>query len=192
MGPEKITNSRIVLSVEQPCAAPLGLDLYLRNRLCFEQFEPTRPDNFYTLEYHRFSLHREYIAFVANSFLRYYIYDITNPDQIIGSVNFNLFSTGLASYCEIGYKLDVLYQHRGIAEEACRLGMQVIQRDYGIYRFDARISPDNHASVRLAERLGLKPYRLEPQSANVRGQVIDIMRCSVTTSDTQYPNRPVI
>lgn len=185
MGPEKITTNRIILSVEQPYAAPLVLDMYMRNRSCFEQFEPTRPDGFYTLEYHQVSLHREYLAYTTGSFLRYYIYDITNPDQIIGSVNFNFFSTGLARYCEMGYKLDERYQHQGIAREACRLGMQIIQQNYGIYRFDARIHPENHASIRLAESLGFRPYRFEPQSANVLGKTVDIMRYSVTTSNTQ-------
>lgn len=185
MSPERIKTSRLLLCVEQPSAAPLVLAMYVRNRLCFERFEPSRPKDFYTLEYHQKSLQREYMAYKAGHFLRYYLYDLLNPDQIIGSVNFNFYSSASINYCEIGYKLDVHYQNKGLAAEACREAMRSVQREYGIYRFDARIHPMNLASVRLAQKLGLLPYRFEPKSAAVDGKIVDIMRYSVITSTIQ-------
>ena len=74
MGPLIKYTNRLILRVENESKAKQVLDLYLRNRLPFEQYEPTRPASFYTQDYHWSSLHREYIAYTMGTFLRYYIY----------------------------------------------------------------------------------------------------------------------
>ena len=120
MGPLIKYTNRLILRVENESKAKQVLDLYLRNRLPFEQYEPTRPASFYTQDYHWSSLHREYIAYTMGTFLRYYIYLKDRPDKIIGAINFNIFRTSREPYAEIGYKIDALYQNRGIAYEAWR------------------------------------------------------------------------
>ena len=84
MGPLIKYTNRLILRVENESKAKQVLDLYLRNRLPFEQYEPTRPASFYTQDYHWSSLHREYIAYTMGTFLRYYIYLKDRPDKIIG------------------------------------------------------------------------------------------------------------
>ena len=90
MGPLIKYTNRLILRVENESKAKQVLDLYLRNRLPFEQYEPTRPASFYTQDYHWSSLHREYIAYTMGTFLRYYIYLKDRPDKIIGAINFNI------------------------------------------------------------------------------------------------------
>ena len=93
MGPLIKYTNRLILRVENESKAKQVLDLYLRNRLPFEQYEPTRPASFYTQDYHWSSLHREYIAYTMGTFLRYYIYLKDSPDKIIGAIKFNNFHT---------------------------------------------------------------------------------------------------
>ena len=112
MGPLIKYTNRLILRVENESKAKQVLDLYLRNRLPFEQYEPTRPASFYTQDYHWSSLHREYIAYTMGTFLRYYIYLKDRPDKIIGAINFNIFRTSREPYAEIGYKIDALNQRR--------------------------------------------------------------------------------
>lgn len=176
MGPLVKYTKRLILCVEDESRAGEVLDLYLRNRLPFEMFEPTRSESFYTKEYHRASLHREYLAYTMGTFLRYYIYVRKNPNKIIGAVNFNIFRDARCAYAEIGYKVDVLYQNTGIAFEACESALQVLRDDYHIYRVDARIHPDNTASLSLASKLGFRPLQFEPQSASIMGHYVDLMR----------------
>lgn len=176
MGPLVKYTQRLILCIENESKADRVLDLYLRNRLSFEQFEPTRPKDFYTKEYHCTSLHREYIAYTMGTFLRYYIYLKNSPNRIIGAINLNIFQDANGAYAEIGYKVDALHRNLGIAFEACEATLQVLRDDYHIYRVDARIHPDNIASVTLATKLGFRPLRLEPQSANVMGHYVDLMR----------------
>ena len=108
MGPLIKYTNRLILRVENESKAKQVLDLYLRNRLPFEQYEPTRPASFYTQDYHWSSLHREYIAYTMGTFLRYYIYLKDRPDKIIGAINFNIFRTSREPYAEIGYKIDAI------------------------------------------------------------------------------------
>lgn len=176
MGPLVKYTNRLILRVENESKAKQVLELYQRNRIPFEQYEPTRPASFYTKDYHWSSLHREYIAYSMGTFLRYYIYLKNRPDKIIGAVNFNIFRTAREPYAEIGYKIDALYQNRGIAYEACMTAMNVISGDYGIHRIDARIHPDNAASMALATKLGFHPLQFEPQSANILGHYVGLMR----------------
>lgn len=176
MGPLVKYTQHLILCIETESKADRVLDLYLRNRLSFEKFEPTRPDSFYTKEYHRLSLHREYIAYSMGTFFRYYIYEKTNPNRIIGSINLNIYQDTDGSYAEIGYKIDVNRQQQGFAYEACQAALQVLRDDYHIFRVEARIHPDNIASISLATKLGFRPIKFEPQSANIMGRFVDLIR----------------
>ena len=50
------------------------------------------------------------------------------------------------------------------------------RNDYQIHRVDARIHPENIASITLATKLGFRPLQFEPQSANILGHYVDLMR----------------
>lgn len=185
MGPTVKFADNLILKVEDESKAGQVLDLYQRNKEAFECFEPTRPIDFYTQNYHATSLYREHKAYLLGTFLRYYIYLFPNESKIIGSINFNFLNDGNSRFVEMGYKVDVDYQNMGIAYTACLAGMKVIKEDYGITRIDARIHPSNFASKRLAEKLGFKPMYIEPQSAHVNGRYVDLIRYSMDISDIQ-------
>lgn len=182
MGPQIITTNRLTLMVENTDHADRILSLYQRNKFQFEQYEPTRPDNFYTLEYHRTMLEREERAYHDGIFVRYYIYKNTNKNMIIGSVNFNFISSNCA---EIGYKIDHFFQNQGIAYEACAAAINEVFRHYYINKIDARIHPNNTPSIKLATKLGFYPIRLERKSANILGKDEDLIRYSLVTSRIQ-------
>lgn len=185
MGPTVKFADNLILKVEDDSKARQVLDLYLRNREAFECFEPTRPEDFYTVNYHAVSLYREYKAYQLGTFLRYYIYLFPDEYKIIGSVNFNFINSEGTKFVEIGYKVDVDYQNMGIAYTACTAAMKVIRNDYGITRVDARIHPANLASRRLAEKLGFKPVYTESQWAHVNGRYVHLIRYSLDISDIQ-------
>lgn len=185
MGPLETTTKHYILRVENESKAENVLELYLRNRMAFEKYEPTRPINFYTKEYHHAMLIREAKAYVDGTFVRYYIYSPANMSRIIGSINFNFYNKPSGSYVEIGYKIDTLYQNQGIAYEVLEHLIPIISREYDVYVFHARIHPENYPSIRLATKLGFQVGRLEPKSANILGQDVDIVRYCLVTSQTQ-------
>lgn len=185
MGPLTLTSDNLILKVENESSAKNVLDLYLRNRIVFERFEPTRPSNFYTIDYHATMLRREYNSYLNDNFIRYYIYKSNYPKRIIGSINFNIMRNQNDAYAEIGYKIDALYQNRGIAHEACLMAIDALKKYYNVYKIDARIHPDNAASIKLAGKLGFIPVKYEPKSANVMGEYVDLIRYSMHISNTQ-------
>lgn len=185
MGPLETYTKHYILKVENESAAKNVLNLYLRNRIAFEQYEPTRPVNFYTLDYHMLSLSREKKAYELGTFVRYYIYSLANPSRIIGAVNFNIYRNDVENFVEVGYKVDSLYQNQGVASEVLSHLIPLVSYHYNIHRFDARIHPENYPSIRLAVKLGFNPKYLEPKSANILGKDVDIVRYSLTISQTQ-------
>lgn len=185
MGPSVIYTENLILQVENELKAGDVLDLYKRNKLIFEKYEPTRPIGFYTKDYHINHLRSEYNAYLGGNFLRYYIYTSHRPDRIIGSVNFNIKQGKFGRYAEIGYKLDLLYQNRGFAFESCRSGIQVMKNHYGIGLIAAHIAPDNEPSIKLAKRLGFMRYSINELKANVNGRNIYLDLYALDTSDIQ-------
>ena len=66
-----LTTNHLILRVEDSSKAREVLSFYLKNKELFEQFEPTRPNNFYTLDYQTASMNYEYNATVTGKSLRY-------------------------------------------------------------------------------------------------------------------------
>ena len=185
MGPLICFTPNLVLKIENESNAQSVLDMYIRNADCFERFEPTRPENFYTLNYHRQMLIREYRAYTQGTFLRYHIYEREGNGQIIGAVNFNILHKGNKSFAEVGYKIDKVFQNRGYAYEAVTASIGIMSKHYNIHHFEARIHPDNIASIKLSQRLGFSNPVPEPQCANIMGRCVDLYRYHLDISNTQ-------
>ena len=185
MGPSSLYTKNLILKVENESKAGEVLDLYKRNKSTFDKYEPTRPNNFYTKDYHFTHLINEYNAYMRGIFLRYFIYAVNHPTRIIGAVNFNIRQDEDGSYAEIGYKIDLLYQNRGIAYEACLNGINVMKKYYGIKRINAHIDPTNIASLKLAAKLGFKKTGSKTMCANVQGKETYLDSYALMTSEIQ-------
>lgn len=170
-----ITN-RLILQIEDSTQANAVLNFYNKNKNLFEKFEPTRPKNFYTLNFQTASMQYEYEQILNGKTLRYYIYLRKNPNTLIGILNFSRIEHGPFSRTSIGYKFDSDYHHQGYAYEACQAAIPIIFKNYHIHRIDARVSPNNLPSIRLLERLGFFYEGIEYQGVEVNGQFQDHYR----------------
>lgn len=72
---------------------------------------------------------------------------------LVGLINGSASQTG-----ELSYAILPPYRMQGYAYEACSAALEY-GRECGFERFEARISPDNAASVALAEKLGIDILR---------------------------------
>ena len=179
----RLITDRLILQVEDSSKAEQILSFYERNSMIFDLFEPTRPDNFYTLTYQKAVLQYEYSEIVKGKTLRYYIYLKDSPDTIIGSLNFSRIEHGPFSRTSIGYKIDRDYQNQGYATEACQAAIPVLFSNYKIHRIEARVSPDNISSIKLLEHLGFQFEGLEYKSVEVNGVFQDHFRYSLIAPD---------
>lgn len=175
----RLITDRLILQVEDATKAEDVLSFYEKNRSVFDVFEPTRPDNFYTLPFQEAVLQYEYSETIKGKSIRYYIYLKEAPDTIIGSLNFCRIEHGPFSKAVIGYKIDRDHQRHGYATEACHAAIPVLFSNYKIHRIEARVSPDNIASIKLLEHFGFQFEGMEYQSVEVNGIFQDHFRYSL-------------
>lgn len=175
----RLTTNRLLLQVEDASKAQEVLTFYQNNQSVFDPFEPTRPENFYTLSYQKAVMQYEYADIIKGKSLRYYIYLRTAPETIIGSVNFSKILHGPFCATSIGYKIDISHQGNGYATEACQAAIPVIFSNYQIHRIEARVAPNNIASIKLLERLNFRFEGIEYQSVEVNGHYQDHYRYSL-------------
>ena len=147
------STDRLTLACLDKSGAPMVFDYLMRNREDFAQFEPERDDTFYTLAHQERILEAESIIFGRGEGARYYIFDASDPDTVIGNVS--LTHTD-GPVCILGYRVDPAFRRQGIAYEALSFLLDLLNCDDGPGMFEANIYPDNTPSRRLIVKLGFK------------------------------------
>lgn len=167
--------SRLILKIldDHPEHVSQALRFYDRNRLDFEKYEPMRPENFYTENYHATLLHCEHEMFFNLQFIRYWIYEKTNPDLIIGTVSFHNIIRSEFQRCCIGYKMDREFWHLGMAKEAISFLISQIFKELHLHRIEAYVMPENYNSIYLLDSLGFQREGLCRHTAKIQGKWTD-------------------
>lgn len=147
---------RLILRMLHEDAAKDVLDFYLKNKAVFEMWEPDRPKSFYTVEYQGTLLRCEFQLALKMAAARFWLFEKSNPSQIIGTVSFQNVVRSVYQSCQIGYKLDPAFWHRGYAREGIVKAMSVVLAEFDLHRIEALVLPDNQPSIRLLEKLGFE------------------------------------
>ena len=74
------------------------LDFYKRNKDSFEKYETDKPSNFYTYTFIYNLLKAEYNACIHGKHIRFFLYDNSVSDKIIGSVSFTDIKSSMKSW----------------------------------------------------------------------------------------------
>ena len=178
-----LTTNRLLLHVEDESIADKVLDFYIENQLFFDNVEPTRPNNFYTLAYQEAALKYEHSETIKGHTIRYFVYRKENPDIIIGSVNFSKIQGAPFSCASIGYKFHHDYWGQGYATESCQAAISMLFSDYRIHRIEGRVLTDNISSIHVLERLGFTYEGREYKSVEINGVFTDHFRYSLLNND---------
>lgn len=175
--------NRLILRVPKPDAAAAVLDFYLRDRAYFEQFEPDRPNQFYTLNFQKAMLRFEYNAAIKLHSVRFYVFSKSTPDRVIGTICFRNIQSSVYSSCEIGYKFSTDSQHQGYATEAMEKVLDIIFDDLQLHRVMAMVLPDNIPSIRLLVRLGFLCEGISREHMQLQGVWRDHAQYCLLASD---------
>jgi len=88
----------------------------------------------------------------------YWIVVLKADQRVVGQLGFADFKRDieprLEGLPEFGYVFDTSVQGRGLALEGCRAALEWAESELHASSYPAIISPENDASIRLAERLG--------------------------------------
>lgn len=167
---------RLLLKIASPDYLREVLSFQLRNRDIFEKYEPTRPENFYTMAYQQSILRAEFHMAMKQTTIRFYVFRKEAPSFIIGTVCLHDVIRLAYSCCELGYKFDREYWHRGYAKEAAAKALDIAFHDLGLHRVFARVEPGNTPSLRLLEALSFFPEGVERECICINGKWTDHLR----------------
>ncbi len=160
---------RLELKILDDTKAGQVLEFYLDNQEIFEEYETDRPPQFYTEDFQRLLLEGEYNLIVKGMFLRFWVYEKSQPDQIIGTVSFHNIKREFYQRCELGYKFDQRYWGRGYARESISKCIQVAFEELRLHRMEAYVLPKNTESRRLLKSLGFELEGIKKQSVKLHG-----------------------
>lgn len=161
---------RLLLQVLNSDQAALVCNFYKENKDFLEPFEPIRPANFYTYDFHHSNLSCEYNAFLKLSYIRYWIFTKENPTIPMGSVCFNNILHGAFKKCMLGYKLGKSACHHGYMQETLSTLLPIVMDEIKLHRIEAYVQPNNDSSIRLLSRLGFIEEGYLQSYAQINGQ----------------------
>ena len=168
--PASYETDRLYLKILKKSEKNKVLDYYCRNKCFLEEWDPHRPDGFYTKEYQEQVLEKEYRSYEEGNLLKLWIFPKGEPSKVIGFIVFNNIVRGSFWSCHLGYKLDEDYINKGFITEALRKGIDIIFNDYKLHRIEANIMPQNARSLRVVEKLGFYNEGLAYKYLKIHGK----------------------
>ncbi len=175
----EVHTERLILKILSTDYVRETASFYLRNRELFEQYEPTPPANYYTLDHQHTLLKCELELALKMKNIRYYVFLKENPAQIIGTVCLHDIQYFSYCCCEIGYRFDKDFHHKGYAKEAIEQALSIAFDTLHLHRVYARVMPENKASIRLLRSLHFIEEGLERECIQIRGNWSDHIRFAV-------------
>ncbi len=168
-----------MLRALEPEEAADLLDLRLRNRRHFAATEPSRDDDWFTLERQRRELEAEAKARAAGRGLSFGVFA---DGRLTGRLALTNIIRGSFLNAYLGYAIDEDNSGRGIGTAAVRQAVE-IARIAGLHRVQAAVSPDNTASQRVLEKVGFRREGLALRYLRLAGRWTDQELWAITAED---------
>ncbi len=155
----------------------------LANREWLARWEPTSNQSWQSRnsvhEYHR-ALSRLRSAARLGSMLPF---AVVYGDRLVGQLNVSNVVRGALRSCSVGYWIDSSVAGRGITPTALALVIDHCLTDAGLHRIEVNIRPENHASIRVVEKLGLRREGYHERFLDIDGGWRDHLSFAITTED---------
>jgi [ribosomal protein S5]-alanine N-acetyltransferase len=159
----------LVLKTAEVSFAESLLAFFLRNRVFLEGFEPKRDERFYTLEFQEAQLQHDVADILSKTGVRFYIFQKSDPDTIIGSVALSNIVWGGFLSCFLGYRLDERQQNKGYMTQAVAAAVRFAFSILRLHRIEANVMPRNLASRRVLEKCGFREEGISPKYLKING-----------------------
>ena len=162
----RLNGDNITLKVLSPEDAEEVLSFYIRNKSYLKPFEPSRKDNFYTLESQKKSIVEHYNQFLNGSNISFGIYKENN---LIGKIQLSNIVLGVFRNAFIGYAMDEKEQGKGYMKEAVRLVLDYAFNDVELHRIEATALVDNLKSKSVLNSCGFKEIGISEKYLFING-----------------------
>src|SRR4029079_13598269 len=108
---------------------------------------------------------------------------IVYGDQLVGQMSASNIIRGALRSCSIGYWVDYRVAGRGIAPTALALAIDHCLTEARLHRVEVNIRPENHASIRVVEKLGLRQEGYHERFLDIDGDWRDHLSFAITTEE---------
>ena len=129
------------------------LEYYKKNIKYLEPFEPTKDNNFYTLEAQRKLLNKSYKEFLNGTTIDLGIF---KDEKLIGKIKLSRILYGSFKNGILGYSIDEDEQGKGYMKESVNLLLQYAFDECELHRVEASALIRNEKSRRVLEKCGFK------------------------------------
>lgn len=110
-------------------------------------------------------------------------YVITYGGRLVGQVNVSNVVHGVLRSCTVGYWVDKAVAGRGIVPTALALTIDHCFTGVGLHRVEVDIRPENTASLRVVEKLGLRREGYYERYLDIDGDWRDHIGFAVTVEE---------
>jgi ribosomal-protein-alanine N-acetyltransferase len=104
-------------------------------------------------------------------------------DRIVGQLTIGGISLGSLRNAHAGYWIDRTYAGRGIVPLAVALGFDYCFGELGLHRLEVNIRPENEASRRVVEKLGLRYEGVRERYLHIDGDWRDHLAYAITAEE---------
>lgn len=111
------------------------------------------------------------------------IFAVTVGGEVAGQVNINNVMWAAALSASVGYWVGQEFAGRGVGTRATALALDTCLWELGLHRVEVCIRPDNHRSLRVAHKLGLRSEGVRPRYLHVGGEWADHEVFAVTMEE---------
>ncbi|MBQ5559934.1 MAG: GNAT family N-acetyltransferase [Lachnospiraceae bacterium] len=175
----KCETKRLILEILPSSYAKQVLNFYKENKEHIEPWEAKRDKMFYTETYQRSLLEAEYNEMIKSKMVRYYLFEKSKPDVIIGSVSAANIRYGAFDSCNIGYKMHKEYCGQGYCKEAVAELLRILFHEFHLHRIEAMVHPENKPSIAVLEGIGFEQEGLARDAAKLQGAWQDMYRYGI-------------
>jgi ribosomal-protein-alanine N-acetyltransferase len=174
-----LTHGEISLRIIKPRDAKTLERLVLSNRTWLKPWEATNPHGPTSFDFK--SQIRGLLRQLENDeglpFLILY------KGEIVGQLNVANILHGSVSSCVVGYWIIPEVAGKGITPTAVALAMDYVFKVVGLHRVEIDIRPENEASIRVVEKLGLRPEGLKKNYIHINNAWRDHLVFALTADE---------
>ena len=172
--------SRVEIRLLRDSDAEALLDLYLRNARFLRPWEPLHDESWMTLRGQQTALAVTLHAQQLGSLRDFLILD---GDVPAGRVTLGEISRGAFQNAYLGYFVSEDRNGRGVATAAARLAIAHAFSEERLHRVQAAIMPRNLASIRVAEKAGMRREGQAVRYLRIDGRWEDHLLYAVTAEE---------
>lgn len=174
---------RLYLKIIDNNKAQQVLDYYLRNKEFLWKYEQKRESDFYKIETHQENINNDLLDMKNGNSLKLWIYNKSDEEKIIGTIDFTNIIRGSFLSCFLGYKLDKDEINKGYMTEALKKGIEIIFKEYKLHRIEANIMPSNSQSLAVVKKLNFREEGLALSYLKINGKWEDHIHMVLLNED---------